>query len=105
MSYNKARRILKNHDQKIEGKQLYNITQAEQPRSSKQTKKSLYFFLITSESASTLEFVETQLDEFFFPNSLRSEVISGDFAKGLAKALATRETQRHAEGGDRSYIL
>ena len=29
MSYNKARRILKNHDLKIERKQFYNLTRAE----------------------------------------------------------------------------
>ncbi len=63
------------------------------------------FCFITSEAASTFEFIEIQLDELFFHNSLCSNVICGDFAKGLAKAIATWETLRQAEKDNNTYIL
>ncbi len=63
------------------------------------------FCFITSEAASAFEFIEPLLDELFFHKSLCLKVICSDFAKGLAKAIATRETQRQAEKDDNIYIL
>lgn len=49
--------------------------------------------------------MEDQLDDFFFRNCERPRVVCGDFAKGLASAIATREAKIHAEGKPSSYIL
>lgn len=62
-------------------------------------------FALSLRNLHLFEFIQTQLDELFFHNSLRPKVICGDFAKGLAKVIATRETQRLAEGDNYSYIL
>lgn len=59
---------------------------------------------ITLESAATFEFMEDQLDEIFFHNCERPRVICGDFAKGLASAIATREAKVHAEGKPSSFL-
>ncbi len=63
------------------------------------------FCFITLEAASTFEFIEAKLDELFFHNSVWPKVIWGDFAKSLAKAIATQETQRQAEEDNNTYIL
>lgn len=60
---------------------------------------------ITSESAATFEFMEDQLDKIFFHNCEWSRVVCGDFAKGLASAIATREAKIYAEGKPSSHIL
>ena len=56
------------------------------------------FCFITSETTSSFEFMEQQLDDLFFYNCPRPKVICGDFAKGLASAIAKREAQHHADG-------
>ncbi len=63
------------------------------------------FCFITSEAACTFEFIEAKLDELFFYNSLCPKVIYSDFAKGLAKTIATRKTQRQIKEGNNIYIL
>ena len=49
------------------------------------------------EVTSTSELIVGQLGESFFYNLLCPKVICGDFAKSLAKVIATRETQKQAE--------
>ncbi len=66
---------------------------------------SFAFWFIISEAASQFEFIEAKLDKLFFYNSLCTKVICDNFAKVLAKAIATQETQRHAEGNNNTYIL
>ena len=63
------------------------------------------FCFITSETTSSFEFMEQQLDDLFFYNCPRPKVICGDFAKGLASAIAKREAQHHADGNPQKYIL
>ena len=63
------------------------------------------FCFINLEAASTFEFFEAKLDKLFFHNSLWPKFIWGDFAKSLAKAIATRETQWQAEEDNNIYIL
>ena len=46
---------------------------------------------ITSESAATFGFMENILNELLFYNCLCPKEIFGDFDKGLAKSIATRE--------------
>ncbi len=63
------------------------------------------FCFITSGAASTFEFIKAKLDELLFHNSICPKVICGYFAKGLAKAIATRKTQKQAEKDNNTYIL
>lgn len=60
---------------------------------------------ITSETTASFEFMEQQLDDPFFYNCPRLKVIYGDFAKGLASAIAKREAQYHADRNPSQYIL
>lgn len=60
---------------------------------------------ITSESTATFDFMEDTLDELFFYNCPRPKVVCRDFAKGLAKSIATREMKRQETGLGKQYIL
>ncbi len=66
---------------------------------------SFAFCFIILEVTSTSELIVAQLGESFFYNLLCQKVIYGDFAKSLAKAIATRETQKQAEKDNNIYIL
>ncbi len=71
------------------------------------TGKTFLFALCftTFESAVTFDFMEDLLDKLFFYNFLRLKVVFGDFANGLAKSIATRETKRQETGLDEQYTL
>lgn len=60
---------------------------------------------ITSESAASFDFMEDTLDELFFYNCPRPKVVCGDFAKGLAISIATRETTGQETGLGEQYTL
>ncbi len=60
---------------------------------------------IISEAAVTFHLIEHILDEFFFYNCQRPKVVHGDFAKGLAKSIATREKKRQETGLGEEYTL
>ncbi len=60
---------------------------------------------ITSESVATFDFMEDTLDELFFYNCPRPKVVFSDFAKRLAKSIATRETKRQETGFSERYTL
>ena len=54
--------------------------------------------IIISESAATFDLMEDILDELFFYNFQFPKEVMGDFAKRLAKSIATRETKRPETG-------
>lgn len=60
---------------------------------------------IPSETTTSFDFMEQQLDDLFFHDCPRPKVICGDFAKGLASAIAKREAQHQDNGHDQTYIL
>ncbi len=60
---------------------------------------------ITSGSAATFDFMVDILDELFFYNFPSPKVVYCDFAKGLAKSIATRETKRQETRLGEQYTL
>lgn len=60
---------------------------------------------ITSETTASFEFMEDQLDDLFSHNCPRPRLICGDFAKGLASAIAEREAEHQEAGHRETYIL
>ncbi len=71
------------------------------------TKKTFSFALcfITSETTTSFEFIEDQLDDLFFFNCSRPKIICGDFAKRLTSAIARREAEHQQAGHGETYIL
>lgn len=57
---------------------------------------------ITSETTASFDFMEQQLENLFFHDCPRPKVICGDFAKGLASAIAKREAQHQDNGHDQT---
>ena len=62
------------------------------------------FCFITSETTTSFEFMEDQLNSLFFHNCPRLQVICGDFAKVLASAIARREAE-HQQAGHERHIF
>lgn len=61
------------------------------------TKSNLFSFalcFIVLKSVFTFEFIEAQLNKLFFQNVLCLKVIFSDYAKSLAKLIATQEIQK-----------
>lgn len=60
---------------------------------------------ITSETTTSFEFMEDQLDNLFFYNNLRLRVICDDFAKRLTLAIAKCEVEYQQAGHGKTYIF